>query len=546
MLVGYKVRFFLLQFFYLFFFIVIFFSLVDLQFIKSEALIQEARKQWFNQPLFLKGDVRDRNGVLLGLDVIVYDLYKGAKPTEIINEGKINELSDILNINKQKFKEHLYSRKINTAVISGINGEVARKIKNKNLGFVYLKPNIKRIYPHGGLAAHILGFVNKDRNGQQGIELFYEEILKKLNNEKQFHLYPKGTDLVLTIDSALQEFAEEELKKVMQTSKAERGTIIALSPRTGEIYAWAISPTFNPNFYFKEKNFENWALTDIYQPGSTFKAITVSCALENMTINKDSSFYDSGSIKIDKRIIRNHHKNKPQYINLLELFKQSSNVASAQVGLTMKPEMFYNSLKNFMIGAKTNIDLPGESDGLLLSYKKWKRLDSGTTSFGQGAVSLTPLQLASAVASIANHGVWVRPHVLKGVWNSRYKLVEENPSDISTYQVISTEVADFVSNLLKQSVKENLASMSYIGGDIPGYEVAGKTGTAQKVNPEGKGYKAGHTVASFIGYFPANDPKMLILVVVDDPKIGGGWGNTVCGPIFNNVAKVAVKRVIEG
>ena len=264
-----------------------------------------------------------------------------------------------------------------------------------------------------------------------------------------------------------------------------------------------------------------------------------------MTIEKTSTFYDPGFLKVGKRIIKNHAKTKPQYINLLELFKQSSNVAAAQVALSMKPENFYNSIKHFMIGVKTNIDLPGESQGLLLNSKKWRTIDTATTAFGQGAVSVTPLQLACAVSSIANHGIWIQPHVLKGIWDPNYMLISETPKNILSEQVISIEVADYVSGLLKQSVKENVKAMAYIAGIVPGHEIAGKTGTAQKIRPDGKGYWGGHTVASFIGYFPPNDPEILILVVIDDPKTGGGWGNTVCGPVFNNVAKVAAKRILS-
>ena len=149
------------------------------------------------------------------------------------------------------------------------------------------------------------------------------------------------------------------------------------------------------------------------------------------------------------------------------------------------------------------------------------------------------------MASIGNHGIWIQPHLLKGIWDPSYKITTENPSQIKTFQTVSQDTADFVSGLLGQSVKENIKAMSYIAGNVPGYEVAGKTGTAQKIRPDGKGYFAGHTVASFIGYLPASDPEILILVVVDDPKTGGGWGNTVCGPVFNNVAKMAVKRIIK-
>ncbi|MBI2995722.1 MAG: penicillin-binding protein 2 [Candidatus Melainabacteria bacterium] len=543
MRLGYKLRFQIWQCLLLLIFILVWIQLFKLQILKSSGLISEAKKQFFKQQIFLRGDVRDRNGILLALDLITYDLYNNIRNLSSIPEEKITELANLLKVNPTELKIKL-NQKIDTKMFSGISENIANKIQKENLRFVYTRPKVTRAYPHKRMASHLIGFVNNDHKGQHGVEHFHENLITKISNNKSY-LFPKGTDIILTIDSALQEFAEEELNKAIVKSRAERGAIIVLSPKSGEVFAWAVYPNFDPNQFYKEKAIKNWSITDIYQPGSTFKIVTVSSALESMTIQKESIFYDPGSITVEKRIIRNHHKNKPQQINLLELFKQSSNVASAQVGLSMRPYIFYNSIKNFMIGKKTNVDLTGESEGLLLDYKKWKKIDLATTAFGQGAVSVTPLQLACAVAAISNHGTWTQPHVLKGTWNNDYKLINPSPYNIKSKQIISQEIADYISALLKQSVKENLKSMSYLGGDVPNYEVAGKTGTAQKIRPDGKGYWAGHTVASFIGYLPADNPEILALVVIDDPKTGGGWGNTVCGPIFNSITKMAVKRIIE-
>lgn len=545
MLLKYKHRTFILKCTFILIFILITVQLFNVQIIKSDGFISKAKHQFFKQPITLRGDIRDRNGNLLVLDIITYDLYNNVHKKTNISEEKITNLANLLNITLGELKEKLSQRR-DTRIVSAINEKTATQIKGLSPEFVYLRPTVKRVYPHKKMASHIIGFVNSDHVGQHGIEYKYQDLITKVSEDtNKKHLFKKGTDIVLTIDSALQEYAEEELIKAIQKSKAERGTVIILSPKTGEVFAWAVYPAYDPNVFYKEKFLKNWSITDIYQPGSTFKAITISSALENMTINKDFSIYDTGSIKVANRIIRNHNKTKPQNINLLELFKQSSNVAATQVGLSMEPETFYNSLKRFMIGEKTNIDLPGESSGLLLDYRKWRLIDLATTAFGQGAVSITPIQLASAIGAIANHGIWIQPHILKGIWESEYELINQSPYQIYTEQIVSKETADFVSSLLKQNVKENLKSMSYLGGNIPGYEVAGKTGTAQKVRQDGKGYLAGHTVASFIGYLPADDPYILALVVIDDPKTEGGWGNTICGPVFNNVTKIAIKRLLE-
>ena len=544
MLLSYKYRLFIWEFIFVSVFILIWIQLFNLQIIKSSGLILEAQKQFYKPTVLLRGDIRDRNGTLLVLDVINYDMYNNVRNLSKIPEEEITALAKLLKIDIKTLKSKL-TQKINTRIVSHINEDTANELKATNLDFVYLRPKVARMYPHKKMAAHLIGFVNNDHKGQHGVEYSHENLITKISESNRSQLFLKGTDIVLTIDSALQEYAEEELNMAVTKSKANRGAIIVLSPKTGEIYAWAVYPNYDPNSFYKEKSIKNWSLTDIYEPGSTFKIVTVSSALENMTINANSIFYDPGSIVVEKRVIKNHNKNKPKQINLLELFKQSSNVAAAQVGLTMKPETFYASIKKFMIAQKTNIDLPGESEGLLLNSKKWKKLELATTAFGQGAVSVTPLQLACAVSTIANHGLWVQPHVLKGIWEPTYMLLNESPYHTSSEQVISMEVADLVSGLLQRSVKENVETMAYIAGNVAGYKVAGKTGTAQKIRADGKGYLSGHTVASFIGYLPAEDPQILTLVVVDDPKTEGGWGNTVCGPVFNRVAKLAAKRIIE-
>lgn len=542
MQIKYRDKLFFIELVILTLFFIIWVQLFNLQVIKSSGLVSEVEKQLNKKQVLLRGDIRDRYGNLLVLDVIKYDLYSNVKNFEKIPEKKILKLSKILDIDPILLKQKLTNTRINNKILSELSETTTNQIKHENFYFVYPIPNVKRTYPHKKMAAQIIGFINNDRSGQHGVESQYENLLTKTSEKSnKVHFYPKGNDLVLTIDSQLQEFAEKELHKAVSESMASKGAIIVISPKTGEIYAWAVQPSYDPNQFYKESVIKNWSISDIYEAGSTFKIITVSSALENMAINNNSTFYDPGFLKVGKRTIKNHHHTKPQQITLLELFKQSSNVASAQIGLLMGPEKFYNSIKSFMIGTKTGIDLPGESRGLLLEHNKWKEIDCATTAFGQGAVSVTPIQLVSAISSIANHGVWVQPHVLKGTWESSYNLILESPYQIKKEQVISPEVADLVSRLLKQSVEENVKAMAYIAGNVPGYNVAGKTGTAQKLRPDGKGYWGGHTVASFIGYLPAEDPELLTLVVIDDPKTGGGWGNTVCGPVFNKVAEMAAK-----
>lgn len=544
-LISYKVRLIALFILFISFFILIWIQIFNLQVIRSSGIITEVYKQYYKKPIVLRGDIRDRNGNLLVLDIITYDIYNNAANLERINKEKIKLLASFLNVQLDELQEKLKT-KINTRIFTSINEETIEKIKNAKINFVYSVPRATRKYPHGKLASHIIGFVNNDHKGQHGVEYFYDKLLSKPTQHSQrSEPFLKGTSIVLTIDSILQEFAEEELEKAIKESKADKGAIIILSPKNGEIYSFAVYPNFNPNIFYKEKNIKNWAITDVYEPGSTFKIITISSAIENNTIDTKSKYFDPGYIKVDKRIIRNHEKHEPRSVDLIDLFRFSSNVAAAQVGLSMKPKDFYTAIKSFMLGEKTKIDLPGESSGILIKPNKWKKLELATTAIGQGAISVTPIQLASAISAIANHGIWTQPHVLKGTWDPDYLIINKTKKTTLKSIAVSQETADFISSLLKQSVRKNLESMAYIGGNVPGYVVAGKTGTAQKIRPDGKGYLPGHTIASFIGYLPADDPEILILVVIDDPKTLGRWGNTIAGPVFNSVAKMAVKRVIE-
>lgn len=540
-----QLRFYIIQAFFILFFLILCGQLFYIQVIKSPGLISQAKKRFYKNNIILRGDIRDRNGDLLVLDVVTYDLYNNVRDLKKVSNEQIVNLAQILNVEPDKLKEKL-KQKIDTRITSKINQDIATKIRENKINFVYLRPTLSRVYPHKHLAAHIIGFVNNDHIGQHGVEYSHDKLLTKVTkSDGDNAFFPKGASIVLTIDSILQKQTEEILKKSIKKTKAQKGTVLILSPKTGEVYTWAVYPSFDPNKFYKEKNTKNWALTDIYEPGSTFKAITVSSALENMVINKESTFLDEGKIVVSRRVIRNHHMTEPTRLNLLEVFKKSSNVVASKIGLKMEPKDFYNSIKKFKIGEKTNIDLPGESQGLLLNYKKWREVDSASTAIGQGAVSVTPIQISSAISAIANEGVWTQPHVLKGIWEPNYKLISESPYKINKKQIISKDTADFVSSLLMKSVEENLEAMAYIAGNIPGYKVAGKTGTAQKIKPKGKGYWFGHTIASFIGYFPAEDPELLILVVIDDPKTDGRWGNTVAGPVFNEVGRFAAKRLLE-
>jgi stage V sporulation protein D (sporulation-specific penicillin-binding protein) len=302
--------------------------------------------------------------------------------------------------------------------------------------------------------------------------------------------------------------------------------------------AWANYPNYDPNQYSKYpyEVTKNWSMVDVYQPGSTFKILTVASGLDLGVIKPNSRFADSGSIKVGTQILRNHEPGGHGMLDLLHLFINSSNVASAQIGMLMTPQQFYDKLKQFGLGQQTGIELAGESAGLLLNAKKWRPIDQATTGFGQGAIAMTPLQLVAAVGAVANNGVYVQPHLIRRIYDPRTG-VTEKWTQPAKREIINSDTARLVCHLLA----ENISLGTQMAGKVPGYRVAGKTGTAQKSRENGIGYIPGHTIASFIGFLPAENPQLLCLVVIDGPQTDGRWGNTIAGPVFNAICVEAAR-----
>jgi cell division protein FtsI (penicillin-binding protein 3) len=334
---------------------------------------------------------------------------------------------------------------------------------------------------------------------------------------------PQAENVQLTIDARVQYAAESALAKGLESAKAERGAVIILNPRNGEVLAFAVAPDFNPESYYKAKPeaLKNWAITDVYPPGSTFKILTIASGLEAGVINKNSTLHDTGLVRMNGFTIKNYDyasHGAPGNIDLVYLFQHSSNIGSMLVSLMIDPAEHHRLLHNFGMGEKTHIDIPGESAGILHPPEKWDQLTHATIGFGYG-LAATPIQMASAVAAIANDGVWITPHFIK------------NETNVAKHRVISENTAHTVTELLAESIETAKTSTVRLDG----FRLAGKTGTSRKPNDKGKGYTS-QVFTSFVGYFPAEDPQVLVMVVVDSPGIGNAWGSTVAGPIFKEIA----------
>lgn len=529
-----------------------------LQIIRGPELTRRAAVQREkNNPLIHRGAITDRHGLPLAIDTTRYDVFVHPALLKVSKEEAAIAFSNICHIDAGKAERLLKSDYPVVTMALHLNREEIEELQHLNWPGVDCVPRSFRHYPEGKLASHILGYVNRDTKGQGGVEQAVESSLQATGgvNRPQLDGHgreiivgnttptleitpPMGRNVELTIDNYLQHLAEKELSAMCIHSQALKGCAILLDPANGEILAWANYPNYDPNEYSKYtyEKLKNWAMVDVYQPGSTFKVLTVASALDLGVIKNNSTFIDNGSIRIGNRTLHNHEPGGHGAIDLLHLFIHSSNVASAQIGLLMTPLQFYTKLTEFGIGRKTGVELAGESAGILSNYKDWKPIDQGTTGFGQGAVAVTPLQLISAVSAVANGGVRVQPHLIRRIYDPKTGVTEKWTEPAKTH-VISPEVAHHVADLLGR----NVSMGTQLAGKVPGYYVGGKTGTAQKVTANGRGYIAGATIASFVGFLPADNPQLTCIVVVDTPQTDGRWGNTIAGPVFNAICMEAAR-----
>ena len=529
------------------------FHLIKLQIFDPHNYRERGRIQRANHDFAVRGDIYDRHGIKLATDRIYYNIY--ARPVEYSEKEtprKIAKLlSPILGISEANLYSKLSNSKIPViAVKKDVDRDTAKKVmavlNENNFRSISLDKKNTREYPQGVFASHVLGFYNFDAGVSNGVELTAKDKLEhavRATYEKTRDgriIYkiptdpigptrnPKGQDITLTIDAAIQHVCERELNKIIEEKKALRGAVIVMNPKNGEILAYAVYPTYDPNQFQKATNqqIKNWTLTDVYPPGSTFKTITVTSAMELGKINEKSIIEDTGRMKFGGYTIENYdykQKGAPGKIDLVYLFEHSSNIGSVNIGALMTHQEFYDMLKKFGFGSKSGIDLPGESSGLLAPPNLWDKGLHMTMSYGYGT-SVSIMQMVSAVSALANNGVRVTPHVIK------YP-EEEAAEKIKRIPTVSPETARIITKMLTISVNNGNSNIK-----MDKYNVAAKTGTSRKPNENGTGY-SGAMYTSTIGYFPATDPQVLIYVVIDSAKVGPVWGNTIAGPVFHEVAE---------
>lgn len=498
-----------------------------------------------------RGLILDRNGKILADNITTVSLV--LIPNQIKNKEQVSQdLADILNVKYEDMYKHV-SKKTSIERVHPegrqLSYDIAEKINNLNYDGVYLVKESKRYYPYKDLLSHVLGYVGIDNQGLSGIELEYDKYLtgksgaikyysdgkgNRLDKSEVYVEPQNGVNVSLTIDLDIQKSIERELDNVVSKYNPEQALIVVADPNTGEILGMSSRPNFDSNNY---KNYDintinrNLPIWATYEPGSTFKIITLAASLEEKTINVfDDHFHDSGSIHVDSARIKCWKKGGHGDQTFLQVVENSCNPGFVVMGQKLGTERLYRYITNFGFGEKTGIDLNGESSGILFKYDNIGPVEQATMSFGQG-ISVTPIQQIQGVSAAINGGYLNTPFIVKYLSEPETNTIIKENKKNTKKQVISEETSKLVRHVLESVVANGTGKNAY----IENYRVGGKTGTAQKVN--NGTYMVGNYILSFIGFLPANKPEYLVYVAIDNPKGVTQYGGTVSAPIAKNVMK---------
>ncbi len=524
----------------------------SLQVVRHEELAERAERQQqrvveLDPP---RGTIYDARGRELAVSLEVESAF--AVPREVADVGgSAALLSRVLDVDRAKLERQLTSDREFVWVARKLDPPVARAVRELALPGIYFLEEAKRYYPSRRLAAHVLGYVGTDNRGLAGLEANYDRVIAGepgrrtvLRDARRGLAVPPGlpsaspvagADLHLTLDSVLQQIAEEELGAAVARHGAQSGSVVLLDPQTGAIVAMASQPAFDANDFraAAATAWRNRAIEDAFEPGSTFKMVTAAAALEQGVVAPEDRFdCELGSITLAGVRIADH---KPfGTLTFAEIVAKSSNVGAIKTALRVSTRDFYDTIRAFGFGRTTGIDLPGESAGILLPVERWPALAKAYISFGQG-ISVTPLQLAAAFGAVANGGRLLEPYVVAAIGDGTDASAPHHPAAVVRGTPISSRTVAILRQLL--------AGVTIEGGTgqaaaTPGYPAAGKTGTAQKAVP-GRGYLTDEHVASFVGWVPVDRPRFVAAVVIDAPR-GAYHGGEVAAPVFGAIARRAL------
>ncbi|HEY6306125.1 MAG TPA: penicillin-binding protein [Candidatus Angelobacter sp.] len=541
-----NVRLYWLAGFVAFWFLVICLRLMWLQVVSYGDFAQRAARQQQRSidVAPVRGNIYDRNGNELAMSVRADSVF--AVPAEIPDiHGAAAILGRVLNSDSQEIENRMRGSHAFAWVARKLDPATSARIRALNLKGIYFQKESKRSYPKRELAAQVLGYVGLDDEGLGGLERQFDSRLTGKPGKMLITMDAKrrwfgsveknpepGENVVLTLDENIQYMADHELAKAMAATHAESGTIIVQNPHTGEILALANSPGFNPNaFSTADPNSrKNRAVSDIYEPGSTFKIVTLAAALEEKLTNPDEVVdCQMGSIVLNGRLIHDH---KPYgALTIAQVLQNSSDVGAIKIALRLGEERFDRYIRAFGFGSQTGIELPGETRGLTKPTSRWSKISIGAISMGQ-EIGVSPLQLIAMASTIANDGVLVPPRIVAGITPPRTtpQLIAFHPA--AGRRVISTMTAAQMKRMMEGVVLRGTG----VKAILDGYSSAGKTGTAQKTDPATGRYSKSHYIASFTGFAPVNNPAVSVLVVLDSPA-GTHEGGSAAAPVFSRVTQ---------
>lgn len=525
--------------------------LVHLQVFAAPAYAEKARAQRMRDVTISprRGTIYDREGEPLAVSIEARTVY--ATPRAVKNKARTAAtISKVLGIDKARVLKALQRDSHFAYIARKVDLERARQLEAMQIKGIGFLDDSRRTYPSGATACQLLGFVDVDDIGQEGLEKQYDRVLAGTPGELLAERDPygrpipggivrsidpiNGDDVVLTVDKDIQDRAQTELAAAVKQFKAKAGSVVIMNPRSGEIYAMASAPLFDANEYKTADPAakRNRPVTDAYEPGSTMKSLTAASVIDKGLFKPTSKFVLPPSLRIGNRTIGEAHGRGTVTWTLTEIVTHSSNIGAVKLGQALKVKGLYSYLCRFGMNERTGVDFPGEVKGWLPAAKDWSALSMANIPFGQG-VSMTPLQIDRAISGIANYGLMPTPHFLLSLPQS-----PDEKRVWPTKRAISEEAAHTSTSILCDVVTEGTGGSA----KVPGYSVAGKTGTAQKVREGTRGYAGGCYVGSFIGYLPAEDPQLLISVILDEPT-NGYYGGVTAAPTFSRLGAYAASHL---
>ena len=539
--------------------VILVFRYAYLQIVQGDALAQRMRDQsgYEFRIQSLRGAILDRSGKELAVSSMTKSLF--VDPNHVYDthtpEEIARDIAPFIGLTEQDILDDIargggfvwVKRRLEHTEYEAVRAVIREKGYSDCLGF---QNEAKRYYPNDALAANVIGFVGTDDEGLDGVEQALDPLLKGEVREERLTVDGQrrpildsifagrrvyGSDycktVSLTIDSTIQFMVEQELDRAMAENNPDSITAIVMDPKTGEILAMASRPSYNPNRFWEypQENWKNRAVAFIYEPGSTFKAVVAGAALQEGIVTPNQVFFDPGYVMVSGRRIQNWSNESYGAVTFTDIVKKSLNTGFAQVGLSLGAEKMMHYTRVFGFGERTGIDLPGEEEGILFNADDMRDSDIATTAIGQ-SIAVTPLQLVTAMAAIANGGTLMHPYIVREIRNPDGSVYEARaPREIR--RVLEPTVDRTLIGLLEQVV----ASGGGKKAEVKGYRIAGKTGTAQKIRRETAGYLEGRYIASFCGFAPVEDPIFTVLVMIDDPRGGDFYGGQIAAPVASRI-----------